>query len=94
MHPAAPISHSQLDSCRFSSEPISHQLRKFYALDCSKPAQRLPLSVFNINQIFNYCYFFHVTSETGVTFSKNRKSLKSYGTTSFSALHAEKLVVP
>lgn len=41
MCPAAPIFYSQLDFYRFFKEPLSHQLRKFYAVDLSQLAQYL-----------------------------------------------------
>ncbi len=68
--PTTPIYHSQLDFYRFFKGPLFHQLRKFYALDCSKLAQRPLLSVLNTNQNFNHSHFSYVTSETGVTFSQ------------------------
>ena len=57
--PTAPISHLQLDSYRFSLEPNSHQLRKFYAVDANKLAQYPFFQSFRISK-FKRFIFTHI----------------------------------
>ena len=56
--PTAPIYRSQLDFHRFFKEPLSYQLRKFYAVDANKLAQYLSFQSFRISKfkrfIFNH----------------------------------------
>jgi hypothetical protein len=79
--PTAPTLYPEqyyADPSTFCAFPL---LRSFYALDCSKPAQSIPLLPHHFPERYKYPYFLIVTSETHETISTKLVSFNQYVST-------------